>query len=237
MNRHTIAVALAAGIVLSGGAAIAAIPVSGGEITACYGRDGKLRVVSAATECKASEQSVAWNQLGPAGPQGVQGVQGVQGEPGPLGETGPAGPAGPQGPAGPTGPPGPSGTASQGFGKWGHVGLIPDGGSATITAQALPAGSFVLFAAIRAYGTGSSTDEIAQVFCSLRRDGVLLTWTDETVANGAYLQLFGGKASLALTATMTTDAPSTVDVFCSQSGTDLTDFTVDLTAIAVGSIG
>lgn len=241
MRRRMIAAGLVAGTVLVGSAAVAAAPGSEGEISGCYlPASGLVRIVEDTSTCRRLEKPLTWNQqgpqgaIGPAGPEGAPGPAGPQGAQGPAGATGETGATGAQGPAGPAGP---SGAASTGFGKWGHVGMVSSGGYASIASESLPAGSFVIFAAVRVYGTGSSTDEVPEVWCSIRRDAVVLTWTEETVANGFYLQLFGGKASLAMTATMTTTAPSTVDVYCSQSGTDLADFTVDLTAIAVGSIG
>lgn len=64
-------------------------------IAACYSvANGGLRVVTTASDCRATERFTTWNLQGPQGPQGLQGLIGAQG---------PAGPQGPQGPIGPQG--------------------------------------------------------------------------------------------------------------------------------------
>jgi hypothetical protein len=82
-----------AGLVLSGGMALASIPDSGGVIHGCYlttgppQARGALRVVDtdAGQACVSGEIALTWNQTGPQGPVG------------PTGATGPAGPTGPAG--------------------------------------------------------------------------------------------------------------------------------------------
>jgi hypothetical protein len=105
MHRITFRLALLALVALGAGAALAATAASrsraDGVISACVGRDGRLRLAEV-RGCKKHEQAISWN------------VRGVKGDPGPAGATGPAGPEGPQGAAGPAGPegqPGPTGPA------------------------------------------------------------------------------------------------------------------------------
>ena len=62
-----------------------------------------------------------------------------------------------------SGPAGTGGAGSKGFGGWGHVDDISDEGSVIVASKALPAGAFVLFAAVQVTGRGSSSDEIADV--------------------------------------------------------------------------
>jgi hypothetical protein len=80
----SLAVAMGAGV----GAAVAAIPDSGGVIHACYkipvpAHGSPLNVIDseAGGSCASGSTAVTWNQAGPQGPQG------------------PAGPAGPAGPS------------------------------------------------------------------------------------------------------------------------------------------
>jgi len=61
---------------------------------------GAVRIVSSSTTCKATENKIHWNQVGPRGPQGNQGNQGPRGPQGLQGPQGQQGPQGPQGPAG-----------------------------------------------------------------------------------------------------------------------------------------
>lgn len=77
--------------VLTGGAALAAIPDSSGVIHGCYARNGALRVINwPGHVCARGSSSLSWNRAGPVGP------------PGPTGATGSAGPAGATGAAGPS---------------------------------------------------------------------------------------------------------------------------------------
>jgi len=94
-------------------------------------RDGDearlVRLVAANEHCRAREQRVHWNVVGPQGPQGLPGVPGVQGV---------AGAIGPRGGEGPQGPPGLRGIsvslsndAEQGCGALGGVKLTLVNGS------------------------------------------------------------------------------------------------------------
>lgn len=104
--------------------AYAAIPGSGGVISACvtnasaFGQHAVTLLDTAQTAlCQTNQTLVTWNEAGPPGPQGQKGDTGAAGATGPAGPQGPAGavgPAGPQGPAGATGPAGPQGPSGQG---------------------------------------------------------------------------------------------------------------------------
>jgi type VI secretion system secreted protein Hcp len=86
---------------------------AGQTINACSDNDGKLRLVSAAADCKKGETPLSWNTVGPVGPAGAPGAAGAAGaagEPGPQGASGPAGPAGLSG-ASATNPPDPDAVA------------------------------------------------------------------------------------------------------------------------------
>jgi type VI secretion system Hcp family effector len=83
--------ALPAAVVLGAGTAvaIAAIPASDGTIHGCYSTTatpptlaGQLRIVDEGVNCAATEQTLTFNQQGPAGPSGPQG------DPGPPGDSG-----------------------------------------------------------------------------------------------------------------------------------------------------
>jgi hypothetical protein len=76
-------------------------------IEACV-KNGDLRIVDAAGDCKTNETPLSWNITGPIGPEGPQGDPGPQGPEGPTGPQGETGPQGPEGPVGPEGPPGPA---------------------------------------------------------------------------------------------------------------------------------
>ena len=64
---------------------LAAIPCQAQEdvICACSKKDGTLRIVQSANDCKLSETPISWNMVGP---QGLPGPQGPEGPPGPPGE-------------------------------------------------------------------------------------------------------------------------------------------------------
>jgi hypothetical protein len=64
-------------VVALGGVALAAIPDSGGTIHGCYQKtSGNLRVVTSSGDCRADENSLAWNQRGATGATGPQGPPG-----------------------------------------------------------------------------------------------------------------------------------------------------------------
>ncbi|MEU6427037.1 hypothetical protein ABZ860_14180 [Microbispora sp. NPDC046973] len=126
--------ALAGSVLVLGGAATAS---SAGDaaLYACVNKSTRyMRLVNAATACKATETKVSWNRTGPQGPVGIGGT-------GPKGDTGAQGPRGPQGLRGPAGPQGPKGdTGPQGLkgadGKDGKDGK--DGGKGDTGPRGLP---------------------------------------------------------------------------------------------------
>jgi hypothetical protein len=82
----------------------------GQSIRACRNKkNGDLRQVMSAADCKHNEVFVTWSIVGPQGPRGPVGPQGAQGPVGPRGPKGEAGPQGPQGPQGAKGATGPQG--------------------------------------------------------------------------------------------------------------------------------
>jgi hypothetical protein len=104
---------LAVFLALGGGAfaAVTAIPGPGGVIHGCYKKKGgALRLVPADRRCARSENSIAFNQKGPAGPKG----RSVRG---PKGTTGSAGPRGPKGETGARGEAGAAGVAASSFAR------------------------------------------------------------------------------------------------------------------------
>lgn len=77
MHRITflVAVALATSLVTAG--AWATIPDGSGAINACYSKaNGALRVVEQASDCRAGETGLIWNQRGRTGDTGPQGPAG-----------------------------------------------------------------------------------------------------------------------------------------------------------------
>lgn len=99
--------AMGLGLAMIATFAYAAIPGTGGLISACVstaGFDGQhlltLLDVSQRSTCGQGQSLLTWNQTGPQGPKGDTGPQG------PTGNTGPQGPMGNTGPQGPKGDPG-----------------------------------------------------------------------------------------------------------------------------------
>ena len=89
-------------------------PVQNGIIYSCYNAENghNFRLVdpnNPKDACKRNEQSLTWNQKGPAGPQGPQGLPGIQGPKGDKGDPGIQGPKGDQGDPGVQGPKGDKG--------------------------------------------------------------------------------------------------------------------------------
>jgi len=144
VRRHVLLIgALLTLLIVPASAAIAGGATATTTVYACVNKtSGAVRIVTATTICKSTENPLQWNvqgPVGPAGPQGIQGVpgatgptgpqgiqgstgpagapgaQGSQGDPGTVGAAGPqglTGPAGPRGDAGPAGPAGPPGATA-----------------------------------------------------------------------------------------------------------------------------
>jgi collagen type I alpha len=74
-------------------------------------KDGRLRTVAGAANCRRDERALQWNVQGPKGDPGSEGPAGPAGPAGTAGQTGAAGPMGPAGAVGPAGPPGATGPA------------------------------------------------------------------------------------------------------------------------------
>jgi hypothetical protein len=74
----SVAVALFASVGI--GIAAASIPSSSGTINGCYNKvTHVLKVVDSSSSCNGLENSLNWNQTGPAGPQGPAGPAGAGG--------------------------------------------------------------------------------------------------------------------------------------------------------------
>jgi hypothetical protein len=81
-------VAAAAALSVLAATAVVDAQSSGGQLEACAGARGELRLVAPGEACATGEQRVSWNAVGPTGPPGASG---------PPGATGARGPAGPRG--------------------------------------------------------------------------------------------------------------------------------------------
>ncbi len=81
-------------------------------------------------KCLGKDQTITWNQQGPAGATGSVGAAGPVGPAGPVGATGSVGAAGPVGPAGPVGATGAAGP------EWVVSGIVASDGTPFITNEA-----------------------------------------------------------------------------------------------------
>jgi Collagen triple helix repeat (20 copies) len=109
ITRRVVVGLLVAAVLLAAGATWVLAQTADGPIYACVLRDGTLRIVADASQCKKGETLLTWNIMGPQGPAGPTGAIGPAGPQGPEGPQGPAGAIGPAGPQGPDGPQGPAG--------------------------------------------------------------------------------------------------------------------------------
>jgi lamin tail-like protein/collagen triple helix repeat protein len=154
-------------------------------IQACARKDGRLRLVARASDCRVSERAISWNVKGPqgeagppgpAGPIGPAGPEGAPGIAGPAGANGAPGPPGPQGERGPQGPKGDPGTslgsleqlnglACRSAGRDGTVALTYDASAhAVLTCTATPTDSAVRVNELATGTTSSATDEFVELF-------------------------------------------------------------------------
>ena len=169
----------------AGGALVARSPHdSTGVIQACVRKDGRLRLVARASDCRKAERPISWNEggpqgkpgppgpEGPAGPAGADGAPGAEGARGQPGAQGRPGPQGERGPAGPKGDLGGidalerlNGVACRANGRDGIVAVTYDSSAhAVFTCTALPDAAAVR---VNEFSTGtaaSATDEFVELY-------------------------------------------------------------------------
>lgn len=92
-------------------------------INACLDRDGQLRLIAIAGDCKRNETPLSWNTIGPAGAPGVDGKQGIPGRDGLTGPQGAAG-ASASSPASPDAVPGTVAIVGQKQGAFSPIALL-----------------------------------------------------------------------------------------------------------------
>jgi hypothetical protein len=85
--------AMVAVVIAMRGVAIGSVPDSSGKISACYGKNGTLRIVDTSKKgkCARGEHRISWNQKGAVGipgPRGATGAAGAAGTPGSPGAPG-----------------------------------------------------------------------------------------------------------------------------------------------------
>jgi pilus assembly protein FimV len=113
IRRHlsyaNVAATLALVFAMTGGAVAATGGFSsGGALRACVNGEGTLKLLKPGKHCGKGQQSVAWDQTGPAGANGAPGVPGTTGAAGAPGATGAKGADGAKGAEGREGPGGES---------------------------------------------------------------------------------------------------------------------------------
>lgn len=166
---------------------------------------------------------------GPEGKQGSPGPEGKQGSPGPEGKQGSAGPPGPEGKQGPAGPPGSPGTeGKQGAqgpsgpeGKQGAPG--PQGSTGPAGPQGQPGSPAPKLVAAQAsqdpssirIASGQTWTGVASVSLTLDRASqiVVTAALDVGASNREFFQFEVGVGT-------TTDAPTVVNRFRTQTGTE-----------------
>jgi hypothetical protein len=75
--------AMVAVVIAMRGVAIGSVPDSIGKISACYGKNGMLRIGDSSKKgrCARGQHRISWSQKGPAGIPGPRGATGVAGHP------------------------------------------------------------------------------------------------------------------------------------------------------------
>ncbi len=136
---------LAIGVIVLTVVLFAGITCYGAEniIYGCFQKNnGQLRIVSDPGNCRPSERSIFWNQVGPVGPTGPQGPMG------PTGPQGPTGPEGPPGPTGPTGPQGPAGISNMSIARQGTASVPLNNAEVEVLSLTVPAGTYAISAKV-----------------------------------------------------------------------------------------
>jgi hypothetical protein len=224
---------LAVGVIaaVAAGAAYAAIPSSGGTISACLDAKGGLKLIDVETggSCTGSQKLLTWNQRGPqgyAGPQGAPGPQGPAGADGPQGAQGQPGAAGPQGQQG---TPGPSDAYVKRASDLVLIGLYT---VTTVTSLNVPAGKYVITATL-----GSQNPNTGNVLkCSLVAGN---DKDDRELLTGVYDNLYLTdltEGELTLTTAHEFASPGTASLICSSKWGAETVTSPVITAIRVGNL-
>jgi Collagen triple helix repeat (20 copies) len=203
LRRSVVLAVVAAVLAAAAGVAYAQIPDGGGVIHGCYAKSGgALRVIDGSvTNCKSTETSLNWNQMGPQGPVGPQGPMG------PTGPTGPAGPTGPQGPKGDTGPQGPAGAngVSHGYYATNTYTVNDQGLHLVVGLSDLPAGTYAIFVTV----TNENGDT---AFCVLQKNNA-------TFNDGGKIDEFVGTS---YTGVVTTGGSDTIGAACESAAGQVT---------------
>jgi hypothetical protein len=221
---------------LGTGAAVAAgvtLPFSGdgNTIQGCYSSGGALKVLTPTQPtCPDGYSPIHWNVTGPQGPKGDVGPRGPAGPQGPRGATGPLGPVGLQG------PPGQTGAGGDVYTSWGDR-SVPAGNTDTVVYVTLPAGHYLLSAAVLTYPTDSFNNLNSECVLSQSETASFAPVEPTTWAHGSGVEINGNasEATTPLAGTVTVNEQDDVGVDCHSFEHDMT-FDVTLTATSVGAI-
>jgi hypothetical protein len=153
----------------------AAIPGSGGVISACYNLStnpsGTLRVIDAqaGAKCAKNEKLLTFNQTGPQGPKGDPGTNGTNGTNGIDGTNGTNGTDGKDGMDGAPGAPGPAGPAGISTATFaGSDALFINITPTEVASKTLPEGSWVIVATAEIESEGGDSDHVFDSGCFLQ---------------------------------------------------------------------
>jgi Collagen triple helix repeat (20 copies) len=211
-------VAIIALFVAFSGTATAALVMTGKQI-----KDGTI------TSKDLRNGTLGTNKLSKRAVSSLKGQRGPAGPAGPQGPTGQQGPQGPQGPAGPSGDTGEIGP-SNGFSVNSNSYLEWTGATQGVATRALPPGSYVISAHVRANNDDSAAQSVA---CRIDLGGTTVgeSGTVELAVNGSL-----DRQVIAITAGGTLSAPGVAQLVCDASSPVGNFYGMGLTAVQVARL-
>jgi hypothetical protein len=189
--------------------ALAAAPAGAATVYVCAkAKGGTVRIVGRSASCHRGEHKLSLG-TGPAGPQGLQGKEGSQGKEGAAGHNGA------------------DGAVAGYFASHEAPVLFTAAAEVSIVSKTIPAGNYIVFGKTAVF-SGAEGGVFAGAQCELR-DGA------NTLDTAVWMQLlpflggtfYGGSTTLPLQAALSTTAPSTLSILCSDRSPDLANQYVD----------
>lgn len=206
------------GAAVAAGTLAIAVPVyaapraEASTIYVCANRgSGAVRIVSKGARCRRGESKLSWSTMGSAGASGTNGAGGKEGA---------KGKEGPQGKEGPAGKNGLNGAVAGYFASSLGPVWFTEAVEVTVVSKTIPAGDYLVFAKTAIYSTAGLAVRAGAV-CELLDDGMVIDsslWSQALAKWGG--GTFVGESTLSEQAALSTKAPSTLSLTCSDRSAD-----------------
>lgn len=202
-------VALTAGVLAIAAPIYAAPQAEASTIYVCANRaSGAVRIVARGAKCRRGESKLSWSTAGLAGANGASGKEGAQGR------------EGAQGKEGATGKNGLNGAVAGYFASSLGPVWFTEAVEVPVVSKTIPAGNYLVFAKTAIYSTATAAVRAGAV-CELLDDGMVIDsslWSQALAKWGG--GTFIGESTLFEQSALSTKAPSTLSLTCSDRSAD-----------------